>query len=102
VIPVRVVPDDEQLRGDGWSSQINLDPAHDWSTSAFTVDTVPAGLPVAVDASQAGIAGAPYIVLSLTAAQTTALTGAAFRWNLAEDKVLARTFLTRKVEVRDR
>lgn len=101
MIPTQVTPDDVQIRGDAWQCQILLDPSKSWAGSTFTVDTVPVGLPVVVDATHKGDV-APYVLLSLPAASITALQGVTFRWNLAEDVVLGRTFLTRTVEIRER
>lgn len=101
MIPASVVPDDKQIIGppDGWAFKLNVDPSRDWSGSTFTVDTPTEGLSIALDQSHKAD-DVPYVVLSLTSEQLLALGAPTFfRWNLAEDVVLARTFATQVVRL---
>lgn len=101
-IPATVLPDDEAIRPldgsdlDGWSVIVNLDPDKDWADSTFTVDgTAPFTIDQTHKADEA-----PYVVITLAAADLAALSLA--HWNLAEDAVFGRTFLTQLVRVVDR
>jgi hypothetical protein len=96
--PTDVPGIDEQIAGDPWSCQINLDPSKDWNGSTFTVDVHGADLTVTVDATHKGDPE-PYVVLSLPADQVTV---GHWHWNLKESPVLGFTFLRQTVLVTER
>lgn len=101
-VPAVVTPPDEHLRGDAWTFTILLDTNKNWSASTFTIDTSPIdGYQMVLDVSQKG-ASPPSIALSLSADATTHITSNNVRWNLAENLIIGRTFLTGNVYLVDR
>jgi hypothetical protein len=110
VIPTKVVTD-KQVRPDpsslldAWTAQVNLDPTKDWSGSTFTVESsAPDPYGVVLDVTHKA-SSPPYILLTLPPSsifQGGPIVDSTVRWNLGEDTVLRRTFLTGLVRLVDR
>lgn len=108
MIPSKILPDDDQIRGNGnptldvWAFKLLLDASRDWSGSTFAVDsTLPDPYVVALDDSHKGD-DVPYILLTVPSATTEATDVASFRFNIAESPILNRSFCSQTVRLAQR